>query len=248
MTITFADNKTFEVKTIEGRKDMTDSASDIIANSDREIMKMIFDGAVCTEDDIRYYYENPDNCSKIIITDDEGGIFEHLDYMISVKFSKVYNADGTCEINLIMAQLTEVDKTLREVAGKVIYVGTELDIAKQKKIDKSKIALAEWLKFNPMLYSEGKYYSVTEEKQSLLNSNLASYERATNAGIPYPLKWNATGEECTEWEYDDLLTLSLAIAAYVAPKVAKQQAIEIAINACDSIEAVEAVRINYDNT
>ncbi len=248
MTITFADNKTFEVKSIEGRNDITESNADIVANSDREIIKMIFDGAVCAEDDIRYYYENPDNCSKIIITDDEGNTFEHLDYVISVKFSKIYNTDGTCEINLIMAQLTEVDKTLREVAGKVTYIGSELDVAKAKKINKSKKALAEWLEANPVEYSDGNRYSVTEEKQALLNGNLASYERAKNAGIEYPLKWNSTGNECVDWTYENLVQLSIAIAAYVAPKVAIQQATEIAINACDSIEAVEAVEINYDNT
>lgn len=122
-----------------------------------------------------------------------------------------------------------------------------LDELKKQRVADSKLQLAEWLENNPILYTDGKYYSVTEEKQSLLNSNLASYERATNAGIPYPLKWNATGEECTEWEYENLLTLSLAIAAYVAPKVAMQQAVEIEINACTTMEELAEVVINYDN-
>ena len=120
-----------------------------------------------------------------------------------------------------------------------------LDEAKALKVAESKVKLAEWLAANPMQY-DGKYYSVTEEKQSLLNSNLASFERADSAGLVYPLKWNATGEECTEWEYDDLVLLSLTIAAYVAPKVAAQQAIEIEINACETAEQVNGVVIDYD--
>ena len=55
-----------------------------------------------------------------------------------------------------------------------------------------------------------------------------------------------TGNECVEWSYADLVQLSIAIAAYVAPKVAIQQAVEIEINACETLEAVEAVVINYD--
>ena len=106
--------------------------------------------------------------------------------------------------------------------------------------------LSEWLANNPMLYSDGNYYSVTEEKQSLLNSNLASYERATAAGIPYPLKWNSTGAECTEWEYADLISLSLSIAAYVAPKVSTQQAVEVQIRACETKEEVDGVVISYE--
>ena len=117
---------------------------------------------------------------------------------------------------------------------------------KESKIIESKTALAEWLANHPMPYKDGKYYACTAEKQSLLNGNLASYERAKNAGIEYPLKWNSTGDECVAWEYSDLLTLSLSIAAYVAPKVAMQQSIEVAINNCNTVEEVNEIVINYD--
>lgn len=117
---------------------------------------------------------------------------------------------------------------------------------KEAKIAESKTKLAEWLANNPLLFSDGKYYSVTEEKQSLLNSNIASYERAEALGIEYPLKWNSTGEECTEWTYESLVTLSLTIAAYVAPKVSKQQSIEIAIKSCETAEELDKVVISYD--
>ena len=121
-----------------------------------------------------------------------------------------------------------------------------LEEYKEEKIVLSKLMLSEWLANNPMMYSDGNYYSVTEEKQSLLNSNLASYERATAAGIPYPLKWNSTGAECTEWNYTDLTALSLSIAAYVAPKVSTQQAVEVQIRACETKEEVDNVVISYE--
>lgn len=128
------------------------------------------------------------------------------------------------------------------------YVPPSADISAEKlaKIEESKTKLAEWLANNPLLYSDGKYYSVTEEKQSLLNSNIASYERADALGIDYPLKWNSTGEECTEWTYEELVTLSLTIAAYVAPKVSKQQSIEITIKSCETAEELDKVVISYD--
>lgn len=124
----------------------------------------------------------------------------------------------------------------------------DIEGAKAYKIAESKDKLADWLAIHPMTYKDGKQYSVTAEKQSLLNGNLSSYERAQGASpsVKYPLRWNATGEECTEWEYEDLVSLSLAIAAYVAPKVAEQQAIEIAINACSTIEELNGVVIAYE--
>lgn len=122
----------------------------------------------------------------------------------------------------------------------------DLDFAKTVKIAESKDNLAEWLAANPMTYTDGKQYSVTAEKQSLLNSNLASYERAKAAGIPYPLKWNATGEECREYSYEELVGLSLSIAAYVAHRVSQQQELEIAINTCETVEELDKVVISYE--
>ena len=132
--------------------------------------------------------------------------------------------------------ITEKEKALEK----------SLEECKEEKIALSKLMLSEWLANNPMLYSDGNYYSVTEEKQSLLNSNIASYERAKALGIEYPLKWNSTGEECVEWSYTDLVALSLAIAAYVVPKVSKQQSIEIQIKACETVEELDKVVISYD--
>ena len=122
----------------------------------------------------------------------------------------------------------------------------DIEGAKAYKIAESKDKLAEWLANNPMLYTDGKYYSVTAEKQSLLNGNLASYERAKTVNVEYPLKWNSTGSECTPWDYTDLLALSLTIAGYVAPKVSKQQEIELQIKACTTVDELNEIVIDYD--
>lgn len=118
---------------------------------------------------------------------------------------------------------------------------------KTKKINESKAILSEWLENNPYEYTDGNKYSCTEAKQNLLNSNLASYERAIAAGIEYPLKWNASGCECVPWEYDELRKLSLCIASYVAPMVSKQQSLEIKIKSCVTIDEINSVEICYDD-
>ena len=146
-------------------------------------------------------------------------------------FDFVFDDDGE------LIDVTEIEPIVTE---------DEIEAHKTKRIQESKILLAKWLNDNPILYTDGKYYSVTEEKQALLNGNLASYERAKSVGVEYPLKWNSTGSSCVEWEYNDLLALSLTIAAYVAPKVAIQQNIELDIKACETMEDIDAVVIDYD--
>lgn len=122
----------------------------------------------------------------------------------------------------------------------------ELPAIKAGKISESKALLAEFLEQHPLCYTDGKRYSVTAEKQSLLTSALARYQIAAAAGQPPALKWNATGEECTEWSFEALAALALAIAAYVEPLVAQQQALEVALNACETAKEVRAIEISYE--
>lgn len=152
--------------------------------------------------------------------------------------------------DLFLAEYTLEDYKL-ECNGNELYFKNkneviDLDAVKADKIENSKTLLAEWLETHPMTYTDDKMYSVTSEKQALLNGNLASYERAKAVGIEYSLKWNSTGSECVSWDYTDLLTLSLTIAGYVAPKVSKQQEIELQIKACKTVDEVNEIVINYD--
>ena len=166
--------------------------------------------------------DNDENDSKI-----EAKIIEFYP-----NFELVLNDDGS--------------KIVDVVATEPVVTAEEIEAHKTERIQESKILLAKWLNDNPILYTDGKYYSVTEEKQALLNGNLASYERAKSMGIVYDLKWNATEQPCETWSYTDLLTLSLNIAAYVAPKVSKQQLLEVQIRNCETIEDIDAVVIDYD--
>lgn len=174
----------------------------------------------------------------------------HIQYIENGFFIK----DGeSCLVANIFTDKSEdeikaiAERTLADcVAEKEKAQEKSLEECKEEKIKLSKLKLSEWFIQNPYLHTDGNYYSCTEEKQALLNSNLASYERATAAGIEYDLKWNSTGQPCISWSYTDLLTLSLNIAAYVAPKVSKQQLLEVQIRNCKTIDEINAVVIDYD--
>lgn len=168
-----------------------------------------------------------------------------VDDFASIDVFKMYSDD-----DMFLTEYVLSDYKL-ECNGNELYFKNkneviDLNNIKAEKIVESKDRLAEWLENNPMTYTDGKQYSVTAEKQSLLNGNLASYERAKTVGVEYPLKWNSTGSECTPWDYTDLLTLSLTIAGYVAPKVSKQQEIELQIKVCTTVDEVNEIVINYD--
>ena len=223
------------------------SMHDAIPGAERNTLEIHFSQDVDAVKLIPIVEDDP-ALSELTIATPAGEVFVHLNYNIVTKCSyENYNNEGYRWI-LKLAQLNETDIQLRKIVGKAVNDASvmTLDEYKVYKVNESKTLLAIWLAANPILFTDGKYYSVTEEKQALLNSNLASYERASAAEVPYPLKWNATGEECVDWEYENLLALSLAIAAYVAERVAIQQAYEIAVFAAESKNDIDALELDYN--
>lgn len=223
------------------------STQDIITTAERNCLEVHFAEDV-DKLKVLEISETDSALSEITISTPSGEIYVHLNYNIMTKCAyENYNGEGYRWI-LKLHQLNETDIQLRKIAGKAVNDKDVLTLDEYKvfKVDESKTLLAIWLAANPILFTDGKYYSVTEEKQALLNSNLASYERATAAEVQYPLKWNATGEECVAWEYEKLLELSLAIAAYVAERVSIQQAYEIAVYAAEDKLSIDNLVLSYD--
>jgi hypothetical protein len=120
-----------------------------------------------------------------------------------------------------------------------------IDFLKQQSINKSKSMLEQYLESHPYQFIDNKYYTVTKEKQSLLTSALAIHQIKTTANIPSVLKWNAVGEECVVWTDENLSLLAISIADYVSPLVSNQQSYEVQINACETVEAIDAIVIDY---
>lgn len=127
-----------------------------------------------------------------------------------------------------------------DIYSEYIPESNTLESYKAAKIAESKGLLESFLFNNPILYSDGNYYSVTQEKQLLLTSELLKCQNPDY--IPH---WNATGSTNVEWDYNDLLNLSIEISCYVTPFVEKQRMYEIEINNCETIEAVQSITISY---
>lgn len=116
---------------------------------------------------------------------------------------------------------------------------------KQFKIQASKEELAQFLVSHPIKWKDGKYYSVTQEKQSQLTSIIATYQIEVQTNPSAVITWNSTGEECVEWNINELCALAVAIKDYVKPMVTYQQEKEIEIRNCKSVAEVDAVEIDY---
>ena len=154
------------------------------------------------------------------------------------------------------ADAIKLDKTdpqlsaaMEQIKALLPKTPTTLAEYKQSKITESKTVLEVYLSSHPLTFNHNsvdQQYSVTQDKQSLLTSVLLMAKTALEAGISYEITWNATGQPCEVWTYEELLQLSLAINTYVKPLVTEQQYCEVAINKCTTIDEVNAIVIDYD--
>ena len=125
-------------------------------------------------------------------------------------------------------------------------INDPLSILKRNKISESKELLKDYLASHPLFskakYKDGRYYTVTEEKQRQLTSKMAMYNIYNQQSLEYPLlKWNDTGSVCEEWTIEELTQLSMEIDAYVTPLVSKQQTYEYTVTNATTEEDVNSV-------
>lgn len=118
---------------------------------------------------------------------------------------------------------------------------------KAEKIKQSKVDLAIYLEKNPIQWTDGNYYSITQEKQNQLTSKILSATLAQSLSQEYNLTWNSTGEVCKSWTLEELSALAFAIDERVTKLVTYQQEKEVEINNCQTEEELNNIIIDYDS-
>ena len=127
------------------------------------------------------------------------------------------------------------------------WQAARLAARKVERIAESKAQLSDYLLCHPMQWTDGQYYAITAEKQQQLTSKIMSATLAAQTSTPYSLTWNATGEECQAWTLENLTALAFAIDARVTSLVSYQQAQEVAMRDAPTLEALEAIPVDYDS-
>ena len=118
---------------------------------------------------------------------------------------------------------------------------------KSQKQEQNKAALAQWLAYHPLLWTDGKYYGVEEQDQNEMALNLMQYQAAAMASQVAPLEWHAQKEACREFTPEEYLELSIAIANYVYPYRRYQESIKESIYNSQTIEELKSIVIDYSS-
>lgn len=121
----------------------------------------------------------------------------------------------------------------------------DLSTLKQQKIQESKVLLGVYLEEHPFLFVDGKYYTCTAEKQTLLANALTLYELESRENPEAVFEWNARGEEHRVMPIEVGAALAIGLGRHVKPFIIKQQTYEVEVNVCHTAEEVESVVLNY---
>lgn len=140
-------------------------------------------------------------------------------------------------------------ETNQEALDAYLAVNPDPDVlsdTKAQRIAQSKEDLTTYLEAHPLQWTDGEYYAITAEKQAQLTSKIMAATMAQTLYQTYDLTWNSTGEVCKAWTLQDLSALAFAIDARVTALVTYQQTQEVAMREAESMEALEAIVVDYD--
>ena len=153
--------------------------------------------------------------------------------------------DGN-EITVVRTIKEFVPNLYKYENGEFSYVNT-LDEAKLLKQEENKRLFAEYLATHPLTWVDGKQYGITQEDQSEISLNLNQYQIAVTANVTAPiLEWHAQHEECTPWEAETLIALSMAITEAVYPIYHKMQQYKTDIFGATTREDLDNINLVYE--
>lgn len=266
--ITFKGHEAIQCNSVLAYETTTYSSEDVLTkamrpcidirfptNIDQHILAEIFtskDGSL-SEIDISRFFPNPDYVDEETTPDMDAELSEsyiHSDYEIPVKLSLEY-ADGELQWIMTLAQLTAIDKALRDIAGKVTKKTNFLTFEEYQNslIEKSNNDLASFLLANPLISSchEGIYqrYNATLNHQFLFTSNYMSHFVKKQAGFDDVFRWNVSGDTCEPWTDIEAVLFITDMAAYVTPLVEAQQNYEKLIRRARTKEDLDKIKIDY---
>ena len=131
-----------------------------------------------------------------------------------------------------------VHRTEKEIQADIDATKPPLEAHQMGGIIQTHMILVEALQVP--IEHEGRLFSVTKEKQNLLDKQLGMWLMSQQMKLPFQLNWNATGEVCEPWTFDELFKLASLMTAHVEPLVKMQREAEVRIRHAENEQEVQS--------
>lgn len=121
-----------------------------------------------------------------------------------------------------------------------------LEEYKESRQEENKVALATFLKANPILWQDGMYYGVTQEDQNEMNLDLTTYQFKQSIGeTEWKLQWHSIKSDCRDFTMEEFGALLNAIVNFVYPYRQLEMQYKDAIYRATTKEEIAAIELIY---
>lgn len=219
-------------------------------------------------DVVKAKFSSKYNTSLIRLYNKDGIItktYENYDTLKTIGKDEILSTDDNQVFMVVMVKSNSFNDRLTRLETKYDTVIEDLEKIKndndpdKMSIDKlrmylinlSKLNFANYLEEHPVRSNAHgnvyKFYTCTQEKQSLLMAAVAVAQLHQLVGdSSYKASWNANEEPCTyDWTLQELAMLSIHIEAFVHPLLSAQQCMEVLLRKAVNREELLSVPITF---
>lgn len=196
---------------------------------------------------------------QVIIYDENGRIFSRytihdetnvptgIPYLVVDNYNE--NNEGDASYRPIMS--VDVSKEPHELVYGLTseeqkFEAMTLDEYKAYRQNENKEALANFLSDNPIPWTDGKYYGVTQEDQNEMNLDLSTYQFKQSIGdTEWKLQWHAIKSNCRDFTLEEFSALLNAIVEFVYPYRQLEMQYKEQIYTATTKEEIAAIELLY---
>lgn len=193
----------------------------------------------------------------IVVYDNTGKIFaqykgdstvlpDGIPYLILDDYDGTYNEETYRPILSIDVTKTPHEPVFGKTRQEITMEKFSLDEYKAYYQEKNKKELATFLKENPLLWTDGLYYGVTQEDQDEMNLDFSIYQLKQRLGdTEWKLQWHSVKSVCKDFTSEEFSALLNEIIEFVYPYRQLEMQYKEAIYSATTKDEVDTINIVY---
>lgn len=145
--------------------------------------------------------------------------------------------------NKVQENTTDINTIL----GKYDISSVDVPTLQYYRQEENKDNLRQFLLNNPLLWTDGNYYGVTQDDQNEMIADKTAYEFKQSIGqTDWKLEWHNIKHSCREFAVEEFAALLNAIIDFVYPYRKLQEAYKEQIYSCTSKEQLIEITLEYN--
>ena len=145
--------------------------------------------------------------------------------------------------NKVQENTTDINTIL----GKYDISSIDVPTLQYYRQEENKDNLRQFLLNNPLLWTDGNYYGVTQDDQNEMIADKTAYEFKQSIGqTDWKLEWHNIKHSCREFAVEEFAALLNAIIDFVYPYRKLQEAYKEQIYSCTSKEQLIEITLEYN--